>query len=152
LSKGWKYGSEIAFDIKIIYYTECGFYFHSIYSTLYMDAKRKDFKIMLLHHIVTIALLTLSFGYRHHNLGLMVLFCHDVNDILLEFTKCNVYLRKRHGQFLYVHERVSQFGFFVFAFSWYILFFEKGIAFKGLKKCRGYKDRNNKIFFILESI
>lgn len=73
---------------------------------------------MLIHHAVTIALLVLSYGYRYHRLGLMVLFCHDVNDILLEYTKCHVYLRNRNGRFLWHNERCSQIGFFVFTFSW----------------------------------
>lgn len=84
-----------------------------------MDFKRKDFKIMLIHHAVTIALIVLSYAYRYHRLGLMVLFCHDVNDILLEFTKCNVYLRRRNGRFDWNNERISQIGFCVFALSWY---------------------------------
>jgi ceramide synthetase len=85
-----------------------------------MDAKRKDHKIMLLHHAVTIALIVLSYAYRYHRLGLMVLFCHDANDIFLEFTKCHVYLIKRNEKINLHNEIISQLGFCVFAFSWFL--------------------------------
>lgn len=56
---------DIPFDVKLLYFIETGFYFHSIYATIYMDEKRKDYILMLLHHIATISLLTLSFGFRY---------------------------------------------------------------------------------------
>ena len=54
----------VPFNIKLIYIIECGFYFHAIYATLFMDHKRKDFYIMIIHHIVTIALIVLSYAIR----------------------------------------------------------------------------------------
>jgi ceramide synthetase len=56
---------EVPMDIKILYFVETGFYLHSIYATIYMDEKRKDFVIMLMHHIATIALLALSYGFKY---------------------------------------------------------------------------------------
>ena len=51
-------------DIKWIYLIECGFYFHSIYATLFMDTKRKDFVVMLVHHVLTLVLLIFSYVTR----------------------------------------------------------------------------------------
>jgi ceramide synthetase len=60
----WSSGMIIPFDIKLIYIIECGFYIHSIYATCYMDHKRKDFFIMIIHHIVTITLIAVSYAIR----------------------------------------------------------------------------------------
>ena len=121
-------------DIKLLYFAQCGFYVHSIYATIYMDSKRKDFYAMILHHVLTIALISISyvtrsviepsetlniFAFRYHKIGLLVLFMHDVTDIFLEITKLMRYLTVRKGG------RVSQFwdyasqgGFVIFTVSW----------------------------------
>lgn len=116
----WSHKIDIPFDIQIIYFVECGFYLHSIYATLYMDMKRRDHNLMLMHHVVTILLLMLSYSFRFYRFGIMTLFFHDINDILLEFTKCNVYLRKRNGRFYLYHERITEIGFVSFLISWCI--------------------------------
>ena len=36
---------------------------------------------------------------RYHNVGILVVFLHDVTDVILEFTKCNVYAKNRNGKF-----------------------------------------------------
>lgn len=60
----WVLGMEVPWDITLIYYIECGFYLHSIYGTLFMDEKRKDFIVMLVHHVLTIVLIVVSYGTR----------------------------------------------------------------------------------------
>ena len=54
----------VPFDIKLMYFVQCGFYLHSIYGTLYMDYKRKDFYVMLLHHVLTMTLIFVSYATR----------------------------------------------------------------------------------------
>ena len=109
---------DVPNDIKILYLAEASFYIHSIYATIFMDVWRKDFIIMLVHHVVTVTLLVGSFGLRFHRFGLLVMFFHDVNDLLLEFTKCNVYLKERNGKFYRFHEIISFIGFGAFTFTW----------------------------------
>lgn len=107
-------------EIQWLYLIECGFYLHSIYATLYMDTKRKDFLVMLFHHFLTIILIVVAYGTRYQKVGVMVLFVHDITDIFLEFTKCNVYLRKRNGKFYSIHEHLSNVFFLIFALSWFV--------------------------------
>ena len=52
-------------DIKLLYFIECGFYLHSIYATLYMDTVRKDFMVMIIHHVLTMTLITFSYATRY---------------------------------------------------------------------------------------
>ena len=60
----WSPGMDVPFDIKLMYFVQCGFYLHSIYGTLYMDYKRKDFYVMLLHHVLTMTLIFVSYATR----------------------------------------------------------------------------------------
>ena len=48
----------------------------------------------------------------------MVLFVHDATDILLEFTKCNVYLKNRGGKFYAYNDHIANLGFVTFAGAW----------------------------------
>ena len=60
----WSPSMIVPMDIKLLYFIECGFYIHSIYATIYMDSIRKDFYVMLLHHILTVALIFISYATR----------------------------------------------------------------------------------------
>jgi len=60
----WSTDMVIPFDIKLMYFIQCGFYLHSIYATLYMDYKRKDFYVMLIHHVLTMTLILVSYATR----------------------------------------------------------------------------------------
>ena len=64
ISLDWAAGMHVPFDITMMYFVQCGFYLHSIYGTLYMDYKRKDFYAMLIHHVLTMALIFVSYATR----------------------------------------------------------------------------------------
>ena len=61
---GWYKGMPIPQDIYTLYVVEAGFYFHSIYATLFMDQWRRDSHLMIMHHILTNALIFFSFAVR----------------------------------------------------------------------------------------
>uniref|UniRef100_A0A8C4SXB8 Ceramide synthase 1 n=1 Tax=Erpetoichthys calabaricus TaxID=27687 RepID=A0A8C4SXB8_ERPCA len=113
---GWKRGMEVPMDIAILYLIQGSFYAHSIYATLYMDAWRKDSLVMLLHHVITLTLIVFSYVFRYHNIGILVIFLHDVNDIQLEFTKLNVYFKNRGGTYHALNNFVSNVGCVSFGF------------------------------------
>ena len=56
--------------------------------------------------------------WRYHKIGIMVLFVHDATDILLEFTKCNVYLKNRGGKYYAYHDHIANIGFVAFTIAW----------------------------------
>lgn len=58
--------------------------------------------------------------YRYCNIGLLVFLLHDVTDVELEFTKLNVYFKRRGGKVYYSHEYISVIGFIVFAWTWWV--------------------------------
>ncbi|GCC28667.1 hypothetical protein chiPu_0007099 [Chiloscyllium punctatum] len=116
---GWKATIDVPKDIAIAYLAQCSFYGHAIYATVYMDAWRKDSVVMLVHHVITLALIAFSYAFRYHNVGILVLFLHDANDILLEFTKLNVYFKNRAGVRHKLNDVVSNIGCCSFAISWF---------------------------------
>ncbi|KAL4658881.1 ceramide synthase 1-like isoform X1 [Arapaima gigas] len=116
---GWKSGMEVPTDIAIVYLIQGSFYGHSIYATVYMDAWRKDSIVMIVHHVITLTLITLSYAFRYHNIGVLVLFLHDLSDILLEFTKLNVYFKSRGGSYHLLNDMVSTVGFISFSITWF---------------------------------
>lgn len=115
----WHVGMAVPEEIKFIYFIQSGFYVHSVYATLYMDEKRKDFFVMLIHHFLTITLIVVSYATRYHKSGIMILFVHDITDIILEFTKCNVYLKNRGGKYYALNDHLSTLGFLGFATGWF---------------------------------
>ncbi|CAF0882433.1 unnamed protein product [Adineta steineri] len=114
----WSPGMDVPFDIQIMYFVQCGFYLHSIYGTLYMDYKRKDFYVMLLHHVLTMTLIFVSYATRYHKIGLLVLFVHDITDIWLELTKVLHYLGSRENGKLWEHAASG--CFIIFTFCWFL--------------------------------
>ncbi|XP_054837527.1 ceramide synthase 1 [Eublepharis macularius] len=115
----WRKGMEVPTDIAVAYLMQCSFYCHSIYASLYMDAWRKDSVVMLIHHVVTFVLIALSYVFRYHNVGILVLFLHDINDVQLEFTKLNVYFKYRGGVYHSLNDFISTIGCISFSVSWF---------------------------------
>jgi ceramide synthetase len=114
----WELNMDVPYDVTLLYFIECGFYLHSLYATVLMDVWRKDSVVMIIHHFIALALILVSYGTRYHKIGVLVLFVHDITDILLEFTKLNVYLKNRHKKVYVIHEYASNVGFAVFAIAW----------------------------------
>uniref|UniRef100_A0A8D0GXZ2 Ceramide synthase 1 n=1 Tax=Sphenodon punctatus TaxID=8508 RepID=A0A8D0GXZ2_SPHPU len=115
----WKKGMDVPTDIAVAYLMQGSFYGHSIYATIYMDAWRKDSVVMLVHHIVTLTLITFSYAFRYHNVGILVLFLHDISDVQLEFTKLNVYFKYRGGVYHRLNDVISDIGCLTFSISWF---------------------------------
>ena len=50
---------------------------------LMLEKPRKDFKELVLHHIVTLALIGLSYRFHFANMGIAVYITHDISDFFL---------------------------------------------------------------------
>ncbi|XP_077644995.1 ceramide synthase 1 isoform X2 [Lonchura striata] len=117
--RGWQRGMAVPADIALAYLLQGSFYGHALYATAYMDTWRKDSLVMLLHHVVALTLIAASYAFRYHNVGILVLFLHDVNDVQLEFTKLNVYFKHRAGVYHRLNDVVSNIGCLAFSVSWF---------------------------------
>jgi len=67
-------------------------YIQSAITTL-IEPRKKDFLEMMLHHIVTVILVVLSFWYGYVNVGCIVMFLLDAADPFLHLAKIFVYKR-----------------------------------------------------------
>lgn len=76
---------------------------------------------MLGHHGLTLVLLGMSYTFRCHNIGVLVLVLHDLSDVLLEFSKLNVYLKVRGGRRHAVHDHMATIAFACFAITWFLM-------------------------------
>nr|XP_015826784.2 ceramide synthase 1 [Nothobranchius furzeri] len=115
----WKSGMAVPTDIAVAYLIQGSFYGHSIYATINMDTWRKDSAVMVVHHIITLALISFSYAFRYHNVGILVLFLHDINDVQLEFTKLNVYLKSRGGGYHLINDVLANIASVSFSITWF---------------------------------
>jgi len=74
-------------DVKLYYVLELGYYLQGVVSLLFWETRRKDFAVMMSHHIVTIVLITFSHWARLLRIGTMVFLLHDVSDVPMELAK-----------------------------------------------------------------
>lgn len=59
---------------------------------LQLEAPRKDFKELVLHHVVTLALIGLSYRFHFTYMGIAVYITHDISDFFLATSKIFNYL------------------------------------------------------------
>eukprot|EP00923_Selenidium_pygospionis_P022623 GHVN01039140.1.p1 GENE.GHVN01039140.1~~GHVN01039140.1.p1 ORF type:complete len:387 (+),score=45.77 GHVN01039140.1:62-1222(+) len=86
---GWP-GLTISDTVRFFYLTQMAFWASNIVY-LFLERKRSDFSVMLVHHVSTVLLLTGSYMMNLWRVGLVVLVLHDLGDILLYSAKTTQY-------------------------------------------------------------
>ncbi|KAI0603100.1 TLC domain-containing protein [Biscogniauxia sp. FL1348] len=61
-----------------------------------MERPRKDFRELLAHHVVTVALIALSYRFHFTYMGIAVYLTHDISDLFLAASKSLHYLDSPH--------------------------------------------------------
>eukprot|EP00924_Labyrinthula_sp_SR-Ha-C_P002629 snap_masked-scaffold_13-processed-gene-1.15-mRNA-1 protein AED:1.00 eAED:1.00 QI:0/0/0/0/1/1/2/0/333 len=79
--------------LTFFYIAYCSRYFQGFVSVL-LEAKRKDFWEMVVHHVVTCIVVYLSYIYGTVKIGLSIMIVMDLADPLLQFAKLVVYVRE----------------------------------------------------------
>ena len=75
-------------------FSEAYYYFYYIIIFRWTEVTRSDALEMIVHHLVTIALILLSYLTRFSRIGASILLVHDFADIFLEMGKCFNYICK----------------------------------------------------------
>ncbi|XP_073525932.1 uncharacterized protein [Phyllobates terribilis] len=109
--KGWP-NQEVMLPVKLYYMCQCGFYLYSIAALLVWETRRKDFAVMMSHHVITVILIGYSYIARFSRIGSIVLALHDASDVFMEAAKVFKYSD---------YELAASVCFGFFAVSWLIL-------------------------------
>nr|GME20456.1 LAG1 longevity assurance homolog 2-like [Ipomoea batatas] len=109
--RGWP-NHELPLAIALVYMCQCGFYIYSIAALLVWETRRKDFAVMMSHHIITVILISYSYITRFFRIGSVILALHDASDVFMEAAKVFKYSEKEFGASLF---------FGLFAISWLVL-------------------------------
>ncbi|PWY68465.1 longevity-assurance protein 1 [Aspergillus heteromorphus CBS 117.55] len=92
---------------KAFYLLEASYWAQqAIVLLLMLEKPRKDFKELVAHHIITLALIGLSYRFHFAHMGIAVYITHDISDFFLATSKTFNYLD--------LPITAPYFGFFVF--------------------------------------
>ncbi|KAI4375985.1 hypothetical protein MLD38_013790 [Melastoma candidum] len=109
--KGWP-DQELEPQLKLYYMCQCAFYLYSIAVLLKWETRRKDFAVMMSHHVITVILIGYSYLTGFFRIGFVILALHDASDVLMEVAKAFKYSGNDVGASVF---------FGLFALSWLIL-------------------------------
>ena len=99
-------------QVKLMYLFELAFYNYCVPALLVWETKRKDFRMMMTHHVVTIILIGLSYTFSYARVGTAIMILHDACDIFLEAAKMCKYCKNEIGANVF---------FVTFTLSWLLL-------------------------------
>nr|BAD16097.1 putative alternaria stem canker resistance protein [Oryza sativa Japonica Group]BAD16340.1 putative alternaria stem canker resistance protein [Oryza sativa Japonica Group] len=104
---------RIKFKLKLVYMYAAGFYTYSIFALQFWEIKRSDFGISMVHHVVSVILIALSYIFsRFARVGSIVLAIHDASDVFLELGKISKYSG---------YQLLADVSFLIFVCSWAVL-------------------------------
>jgi ceramide synthetase len=84
---------EQKFLTKMLYITQLAIWIYTAFSCKFLEEIRKDYFVMMSHHVVTIALVTWSYVVGLLPVGVIVLLLHDLSDVPLDMLKMANYLK-----------------------------------------------------------
>lgn len=61
-----------------------------------LEERRKDFREFVAHHVVTVALIALSYGFHFTHMGIAIYITHDISDFFLAISKSLNYLHFKY--------------------------------------------------------
>ncbi|KAL0690622.1 hypothetical protein Bca4012_090301 [Brassica carinata] len=85
---------ELKLPFKLYYMCQCGFYVYGVAALLAWESRRKDFAVMMSHHVITIILIAYSYLTRFFRIGAIILALHDASDVFMESAKIFKYSEK----------------------------------------------------------
>ena len=97
---------------RFIYRLEGAFYFQAIFTLFLWETKRHDRWQIFAHHVATVILIGYSYYLNLLHIGILVLACHEMNDIFLEMAKM--------ARYAALPEWTSTTAFIAFAASWFV--------------------------------
>jgi hypothetical protein len=90
--------------MQYFYLFQLAIWVYTAFSCKWIESRRKDYLEMMVHHVATICLVSASFLYHEHNIGLVILFIHDFSDVILDLMKLLNYLKLENSHGFYMVE------------------------------------------------
>ncbi|RLN32021.1 hypothetical protein BBJ28_00017130 [Nothophytophthora sp. Chile5] len=88
----------------LFHYGDAAIWIYTAFSCKFLEEIRKDYLVMMTHHVVTIALVTWSYAVGFLPVGVIVLLLHDMTDIPLDMLKMFNYLKMEGAPGLFASE------------------------------------------------
>lgn len=83
--------------LKAYYLVQAAFWVQQVVvMVLGLEERRKDFREFVAHHIVTVALIALSYSFHFTHVGIAVYITHDISDFFLAVSKSLNYLQFKY--------------------------------------------------------
>jgi hypothetical protein len=86
-SKLWTSDFVPSEELVSVFMASLGYHIHSTIYHVFLVERRSDFHQMVLHHIVTLWLMILSFLEGHIRIGTLIVFTNDIADIFVYSTR-----------------------------------------------------------------
>ncbi|GAB4823817.1 hypothetical protein N2152v2_010863 [Parachlorella kessleri] len=114
--------APVSLGERLAYCLTLGFYVQAVPMLFLWETKRKDRLEVFAHHIATIVLIAYSYYLNLTRVGVMVLVCHEANDIFMEAAKMLKYADcKQATERMLIVFVVSWFATRVFIYPLYII-------------------------------
>lgn len=103
-----------------LYIFEISHYVHSLYAVVYINVwNNVDSVAMFVHHIFAILLLSISYLTKTYQMGNLVLYLHDICDVIMEGTKCLLKLELTSKWAIKAREVIKVICFGLLLFFWF---------------------------------
>ena len=99
---------------------EVSHYLHCLYAVLYVNTWSKDSGVLFFHHNVALLLLVISYITRTHRIGVLVLYLHDICDVIMETCKIAIKLKFKNKWIVQLAEVARVGGFALFVLFWFV--------------------------------
>jgi len=80
-------GQPNHWGVRVYYLTQLAIWTATCLTHKFVDAKKKDYVVMYVHHLATILLVFGSHAVEQWRIGIIVLYCHDTSDIVIDLLK-----------------------------------------------------------------
>jgi ceramide synthetase len=97
-------GFPFLYELRSFYVLQLVLWMWTGVSAKWLEERRKDYVEMMLHHVMTVALILGSFLHAEYATGLVILAVHDASDIVLDAMKMANYLKVEGSHGGYVTE------------------------------------------------
>ena len=86
---------RISYDapLHVLYLLQAAVWIATCFSHVCLEVRRRDFAMMLAHHVVTIGLVWLSYTLNFVAVGVVIMFIHDASDVFIDLMKLSNYLQ-----------------------------------------------------------